>query len=81
MFVECIVVCEIFVEIVYEDEIVIVFFDIEFVNCGYMLICLKQFYVNFVEVFDDVMLNILYVVRCIYYVLFEVYGFDGISFL
>jgi len=79
--VERIVAREIPAEIVYEDETVIAFLDIEPVNRGHTLICPKQPYANFVEVPDDVMLNILHAARCIYHALSEVYGPDGISFL
>ncbi|MCP4262450.1 MAG: HIT domain-containing protein [Planctomycetes bacterium] len=79
--VERIVAREIPAEIVYEDEKVIAFLDIEPVNRGHTLICPKHPYSNFMDVPDNVMLNVLQAARCIYHALSEVYGPDGISFL
>ena len=79
--VERIVAREIPAEIVYEDETVIAFLDIEPVNRGHTLICPKHHYSNFMDVPDNVMLNVLQAARIVFQALSEVYGPDGISFL
>jgi histidine triad (HIT) family protein len=68
-------------EIIYEDDDVIAFMDINPINQGHALICPKNPYPDFMAVPDDTLLLITQVAKQIYTQLSTRYTPDGIGFL
>ena len=67
--------------IIYENKDVIAFLDHDPINHGHILICPKLPYKAFIDVPENIMIELLRVSRDIYKKLSDKYPTDGISFI
>lgn len=67
--------------IVYEDETIIAFMDINPINRGHMLICPKEKYESFIDVPEHIILAVMAVAKKLYAKVTEELSPDGVCFM